>query len=77
MDDSDERVVYLAEYRAMLKSVLGETLREQNSVIRDICKDAIKEWLTERFKDKESALMKLLAGTLVAAFAYWIFLRDK
>ncbi len=75
MKDSDHRETYLTEYRSMLKSVLTETLRENNSVIREICKDAIKEWLSERFKDKEHMLMKVLAGTVVAAFAYWIFLR--
>lgn len=59
----------------MLKGVLTETLHEKDSVIREICKDAIKEWLTERFRDKERMLVKLLGASVVAAFAYWIFLR--
>lgn len=77
MKDTDDRTTYLTEYRSMLKSVLTETLHEKDSVIREICKDAIKEWLNERFKDKESILMRLLAASMIAAFAYWIFLKDR
>lgn len=77
MKDDQDRPTYLREYRSMLKSVLQETLHDKDSVIREICKDAIKEWLNERFKDKEALLMRFLGATIVAAFAYWIFLKDR
>lgn len=71
--DEQDRHAYAYEYRSMLKSVLKETLRENDTVIANLFKEAIKEWLNEKFTDKTAWVVNGVALILFLATLWVVF----
>lgn len=73
MTDEENREIYHAEYRAMLKSVLAETLADNDASVRAIFKEAVKEWLTEQTHDWSGWVVRVLAGAFVVLILVLVF----
>lgn len=74
MDERDrDPSSYQQEYRAALRKVILDLLKENNPQVVQLFKSTVKEWLDEKLKDKSALTVRFVGALLIAAVAYIIF----
>lgn len=72
MEHDRTRAEHMADYRATLKSVMTETLNENNAQVRAIFKEAIKEWLNEQMQDGGAWAVRIIAACFVVIILWMV-----